>query len=119
MVIVLAKHHLISSLGGIAVMMGAELGTCADTLLATVGTGRAALKTSIFHIAFNLVSIALGLLFFSPFVQLTESIGTFFHFPNAPAHQIALAHIVFNLSGVLLFLGAIPASERLLNRLLP
>jgi phosphate:Na+ symporter len=119
MVIVLAKHHLISSPGGIAVMMGAELGTCADTLLATVGTGRAALKTSIFHIAFNLVSIAGGLLFFSPFVQLTTSLATFLHVPDMASHHIALAHVVFNLCGVLLFLGAIPASERLLNRLLP
>jgi phosphate:Na+ symporter len=119
MVIVLAKHHLISSPGGIAIMMGAELGTCADTLLATVGTGRDALKTSIFHITFNLVSIALGLLFFHPFILLTTSLATFLHVPDLASHHIALAHVLFNLCGVVLFLGAIPAFERLLNRLLP
>jgi phosphate:Na+ symporter len=119
MVIVLAKHHLISSPGGIAIMMGAELGTCADTLLATVGTGRDALKTSIFHITFNLVSIALGLLFFHPFILLTTSLATFLHVPDLASHHIALAHVLFNLCGVVLFLGAIPDFERLLNRLLP
>ena len=36
MAIILSKKGLISLTGGIAVMLGAELGTCSDTLLATI-----------------------------------------------------------------------------------
>jgi phosphate:Na+ symporter len=119
MVLVLAKQHLISPLGGIAVMLGAELGTCADTLLATVRTGRNALKTGLFHLAFNLITVTLALLFFHPFAHLTTVIGAAFSLPDDPASTIALAHIVFNLSGALLFLGTLPAAERLLNVAFP
>lgn len=115
MVLVLAKQHLISPLGGIAVMLGAELGTCADTLLATVRTSRAALKTGLFHLAFNLITVTLALLLFHPFAALVAYATHALHLPDDPASTIALAHILFNLTGVLLFIGTLPAAERLLN----
>ena len=115
MVLVLAKQHLISPLGGIAVMLGAELGTCADTLLATVRTSRAALKTGLFHLAFNLISVTLALLLFHPFAALVSYVALSLHIPDDSASTIALAHILFNLSGVLLFIGTLPTAERLLN----
>ena len=50
MAIILSKKGLLSLGGGIAVMLGAELGTCSDTLLATIKGSRAALKTGLFHL---------------------------------------------------------------------
>ena len=47
MVITLAKKGMISIGAAIAIMLGAELGTCADTLLATVKASRQALKTGL------------------------------------------------------------------------
>ncbi len=44
-VVTLAGSGLISLPAGIAIMLGAEVGTCADTLVATIGRGRAALRT--------------------------------------------------------------------------
>src|SRR5688572_15614672 len=61
MVITLAKKALISLPAGIAVMLGAELGTCSDTLLATIRSDRQAIKTGLFHLLFNLITICLGL----------------------------------------------------------
>jgi phosphate:Na+ symporter len=60
MAIILSKKGLISLTGGIAVMLGAELGTCSDTLLATIKGNRQALKTGLFHITFNLLTIILA-----------------------------------------------------------
>jgi Na+/phosphate symporter len=37
--------------------LGAEIGTCADTLLATIGRSRAAVKAGVFHLLFNVVSV--------------------------------------------------------------
>jgi phosphate:Na+ symporter len=58
-------------------MLGAELGTCSDTLLATIKGSRQALKTGLFHVTFNLLSIALGLALFYPFTALVKIIKSF------------------------------------------
>ena len=115
MAIILAKKGFLSLIGGVAVMLGAELGTCSDTLLATINGSRQALKTGLFHVTFNLLSIILGLLLFYPFVDLVKviSIGA------SIERTLANAHMLFNIFGVLLFVWTIPVFEKALNRLLP
>lgn len=49
-VITLAGSGLIGLPAGIAIMLGAEVGTCADTLVSTIGRGSAALRTGLFHL---------------------------------------------------------------------
>lgn len=115
MAIILTKKGLLSVAGGIAIMLGAELGTCSDTLLATIKGNRAALKTGIFHLLFNLTSIIVGIALFFPFVELIEMISK-----NAPIERtIANAHMIFNILGVILFFWTIPFFEKFLNKLLP
>lgn len=115
MAIILAKKGLLGLSGGIAVMLGAELGTCSDTLLATINGSRQAVKTGLFHLLFNLLSIALGLLFFEPFLGLVASIGR-----NLPVERsVANAHLLFNIGGVVLLGVLLPFFEQLLNRLIP
>jgi phosphate:Na+ symporter len=115
MVITLAKKGLLSLSAGIAVMLGAELGTCADTLLATIRGDRQSLKTGLFHLCFNVISICLALIIFPWFVRLIENISG-----SANLEQkVATAHMMFNISGVLLFLPFVGIVERLLDKLLP
>jgi phosphate:Na+ symporter len=115
MVITLAKNGLINLGGGIAVMIGAELGTCSDTLLATIRSDRQAIKTGIFHLLFNIVSITIGLLIFPLFISFIQQIsGT-----ASIEQKIANAHMIFNTAGVLIFIPLVPVIERLLNRLIP
>jgi phosphate:Na+ symporter len=112
MAIVLTKKGLMSLTGGIAVMLGAELGTCSDTLLATLHTGKEALKTGLFHLIFNLLSISIGLLLFYPFVSFVQWFGAY------PVERaLANAHMIFNISGVLIFVWFLPFFESLLNRI--
>jgi len=115
MAIILTKKGLLSLAGGISVMLGAELGTCSDTLLATIKGNRSALKTGLFHLIFNLVSIIIGLIAFFPFLELVKWISQ-----NAPIERaVTNAHMIFNISGVLLFAWTIPFFEKILNKLLP
>lgn len=115
MAILLSKKGLITLTGGIAVMLGAELGTCSDTLIATINGTKAALKTGIFHVTFNLLSIVLGLILFYPFMSLVEYIST-----GAPIERtVANAHMLFNILGAFIFVWTIPLFETVLNRLLP
>lgn len=115
MVITLAKKGLITLAAGIAVMLGAELGTCADTLLATIKSNRQALKTGLFHLFFNVTTILFALLLFPLFIKLVLRISA-----NAELQQqVANAHMLFNILGVVLFLPFVGIAERTLNRLLP
>ncbi len=113
--IVLGKQNLITAAGGIAIMFGTELGTCADTLLATIKGSRQAIKAGLFHLLFNLLTIIIGLLVFIPFVQLVELIST----TQDIGKQIANAHVLFNVLGVILFLPFVGYMEMLLNWMLP
>lgn len=113
--IILGKQNLLSIAGGLAVMLGAELGTCSDTLLATINGSRQAIKTGLFHFFYSLITIILGLIFFSPFVRLVETISAGQGIDN----HIANGHMLFNIIGVLVFLPFIGLIERAFNRMIP
>jgi len=98
MAVVLEGQQLLTLPAGIALMMGAEPGTCADTLVASIGRSRAALRTGLFHLVFNVFSIGLGLLLIDPFTALIKILSA-----GAPAgRQLANAHVLFNVIGVAL-----------------
>jgi phosphate:Na+ symporter len=115
MAIVLGKQQLLSAAGGIAIMLGAELGTCSDTLLATIKGSRQALKAGLFHVTFNLFTILIGLALFSPFVNLVSFISS----SDDIGTMIANGHVLFNILGVLLFLPLVHWMEKGLNALVP
>ena len=115
MVITLAKKALISLPAGIAVMLGAELGTCSDTLLATIRSDRQAVKVGLFHLIFNFISICIGLLIFPYYVALITTISS----GASIEQQIANAHMVFNIGGVMLFVPFVPFFQKLLSKWLP
>jgi phosphate:Na+ symporter len=115
MAIILSKKGILSLTGGIAIMLGAELGTCSDTLLATIKGSRQALKTGLFHVSFNLISIILGLILFYPFVDIVKYVST----GASIERSVANAHMLFNILGVLIFVWTIPIFEKVLNKALP
>ncbi|MEO6114188.1 MAG: Na/Pi symporter [Sphingomicrobium sp.] len=112
-VIVLAAMGVVSLPAGIAIMLGAEIGTCADTLLAAIGRSRAAIRAAIFHLGFSIISSVLGLLFIHYITSLATASA------DSVPQQIANAHVAFNVAGALLFLPFLPAISRLLERILP
>ncbi|WP_340202045.1 Na/Pi symporter [Ascidiimonas sp. W6] len=100
MLITLAKQDLINITGALAAMLGAELGTCSDTLLAVIGGTRDALRAGIFHLIFNLVPIVIGLFLFNYF----EKLVVFVSGDTTLQRQIANGHILFSILSLLLFL---------------
>jgi phosphate:Na+ symporter len=114
-VITMAGSGLMTLPAGIAIMLGAEIGTCADTLVATIGRGRPALRTGIFHLAFNLVSACIGVALAPAFVDLVRGISG----GASVGRQIAHAQMLFNCAGAALVLPFLPAIARQLERWLP
>ncbi|MEM7484419.1 MAG: Na/Pi symporter [Bacteroidota bacterium] len=115
MAIVLGKQNLISLAGGLAIMLGSELGTCSDTLLATIKGSRQALKAGLFHLLFNFTTIVIGLIVFDLFLEFILWISKGQDLDN----QIANAHMLFNIAGVVVFLPFVGITEKLLNKWLP
>jgi phosphate:Na+ symporter len=115
MVIGLTAQGLMSLASGIAVMLGAELGTCADTLVATVGRSRNAIRTGVFHLGFNILTILMGLALLPWFTQLVEWISS----GQSPSRQIANAHMLFNTLGVLCLLPFAGLMEKAMFKLIP
>lgn len=114
-VITLAGSGLITLPAGVAIMLGAEVGTCADTLVSTIGRGSAALRTGIFHFLFNLGGAIVGIIFAPQLVQLAQAISG----GGDVGRQVANAQMIFNILGVVLVVGFLPVIARGLEKLIP
>ncbi|HVF17002.1 MAG TPA: Na/Pi symporter, partial [Steroidobacteraceae bacterium] len=113
LIIVLAGEGLISLPAGLALMLGAEIGTCADTIIASLGRSRAALRAGLFHLFFNVVSVAIGVVLLGVLARFATATAT------EVSQQVANAHVAFNVSGALIFLLVTPWIAKSLERLLP
>ncbi len=113
-VITLASQGIVSLPAGIAMMLGAEIGTCVDTLLASVGRSREAVRSGLFHLGFNLGTVAVGIVFAAQLAALGQVLGG-----GDVERQIAVAQVVFNVAGVALVLPFTGHIARALERLVP
>ena len=110
-VIVLASQGLISLEGGIALALGANIGTCATAGLAAIGKPREAVRVAVAHVTFKIVGVLLIVWFIPPFADLVRGIS-----PAAEhltgmdrlaadtPRQVANAHTLFNVGIAFLFL---------------
>lgn len=114
-IVTLASSGLISLPAGVALMLGAEVGTCADTLVATIGRGRPALRTGVFHLLFNVTGAAVGIAFAAQLAGLAKVVSG----GADVSRQIANAQLLFNLLGVALVIGFLPLIARGLKLLIP
>jgi phosphate:Na+ symporter len=114
-VITLGAQGLVSLPAGVAIMLGAEIGTCADTLIASVGRSREALRAGFFHLFFNITTVLMGVTLAGPLARTAAAFAP----EGNVARQIANAHLLFNVGGVLLFIWFVPAIARALNHLIP
>lgn len=112
-VIVLSGGGLISLPAGLAMMLGSEIGTVADTLIASIGRSRAAVRCGLFHLGFNIVSVTVGLLLLAPLTAFAEWSAS-----NVD-QQIANAHVLFNVAGALLMLPFVGLAAKLLQAIVP
>ncbi len=118
-IVTLASQGLVSLPAGVALMLGAEVGTCADTLVATIGRERPAVRTGIFHLMFNLTTAAVGIVFATQLAGLAQWVSSLLGAGDDVARQIANAQLIFNLLGVALIIGFLPLIARGLERLIP
>ena len=97
----LAKSGAVTLPSAIYVLFGQNIGTCITAVLASVGTGRNAKRTTIIHLSFNLIGtiIFVTISMLLPFADFVQSLTP----GNIPA-QIANVHTVFNIATTIILL---------------
>lgn len=109
----LAADGLIPLTGAIAIVLGANVGTCATSVVAAIGQPRAAVQVALSHVLLNVGGVALVLPLLRPFAQLMMWLS-----PNV-SQQIANAHTTFNLLSTLLVWPVTKSFADLVEWLLP
>lgn len=101
----------------LALMFGANIGTCITAILASLGGSLSAKRTSLFHILFNVSVSLVFLIFLSPYEQLVQTIAT--ATKASDLMTIAIGHFTFNFIGMIIFLPLIKIVARLLRKIIP
>ncbi len=125
-VIVMASQGILSLEAGIALLFGANVGTCVTAIIAGIGQPREALQAAVLHVIFNVIGVALWCAFipqFADFVRLFSPTATgaqgaarlAFETPR----QIANAHTLFNIGNALIFIGFTKPLARLVQKIVP
>jgi len=125
-VIVLASQGFVSLEAGIALVFGANIGTCATAMLSAIGKPREALQTATAHVIFKVLGVLLWLFFIPQFAQFVRFIsplaphleGTARIASEAP-RQIANAHTIFNVANALIFIWFTGPIARLVDFIVP
>lgn len=111
----LAKSGLIQLNQSIYIIFGQNIGTCITAVLASLNANRNAKRTTIIHLAFNLIGTILFMIFiqFFPFVDWMQKIS------SQPAAQIANTHTIFNIVTTMLLLPWGTHLSHLAEKILP
>jgi phosphate:Na+ symporter len=113
LVLALAQHGLLGLHGAVAVVLGANIGTCATALMAAAGATAEAKRVALAHIGFKVLGAALVLPVLEPFTGLVALSAA------DPARQVANAHTFFNVGMGLAFLPFANVAARAIEALVP
>jgi phosphate:Na+ symporter len=124
--IALASEGLLSLPAGIALALGANIGTCVTALLASIGKPTEAVRTSIVHVLFNV----LGVLIWLPFIgyladiavaisPIAEGLSGAEKMAQEVPRQIANGNTFFNIANVFLFIFFTPLFAKAAIKLVP
>lgn len=100
----------------IPIVMGANIGTCATSLISSVGTNRRAKQVAVIHLMINVFGTALWLTLFALINALFDV--PFFNSAASPV-TVAVAHSVFNIATVIVLMPLTKWLERFVCKLVP
>lgn len=125
-ILALAMQGLINLEAGIALTLGANIGTCVTAGLAAIGKPREAVRVAVAHITFNTVGALLVMGFIPAFADFARAVS-----PAAPElvgldrlaaevpRQVANAHTLFNVGMAVLFLPFAGLLARFCEKVVP
>ena len=113
LVMALAGEGFLGLSGGIAVVLGSNIGTVLTSLIASIGTIPEARQTAVGDLLFNCLGVMAVLPVMDLFLRLLEA-GS-----QDVVRQIANGHALFNMTTALIALPCIKYLARMVRRLIP
>ena len=119
--IVLSTSGLIDLQSAIYVVLGMNLGTCATSLIASIGANTNSVRAAMFHLLFNLFGtlIFFCLLFIEPLRAWLINCVLFGDDVSKIAYSIAIFHAVFNLTTTSLLVPFITPLVKFVSKIVP
>lgn len=124
--IALASEGLLTLPAGIALALGANIGTCVTALLAALGKPTEAVRAAVVHVAFNLTGVVIWLPLIGFLGDIAVAVSPVAAGLEGNARlaaevprQIANANTLFNVINTLVFIGFTTWFARLAERLVP
>lgn len=117
-VIVMSANGLVDLKTGIAIILGANIGTCVTALLAAIGKDRNSLRAALVHVIVNVAGALIWLMLLSPLTDLVQFISND-SMEMASPRQLANAHSLFNIINTVIFLMLLTAVVKLTLIIVP
>jgi phosphate:Na+ symporter len=125
-IIVLASQGFISLDAGIALVFGANIGTCVTAFLAAIGKPREAVQAATVHILFQIIGVIIWFGFIDQLAEVVRVIsplatglsGTERLAAETP-RQIANAHTIFNIANTMLLIWFVTPIVWFVRKIIP
>ena len=121
-IIVMASNGFITLPAGIALAMGAHIGTTVTAILASIGKSREAFRTALIHTLFNVLAVALWLPFIPELTQWAVTLtayGSETGVSEDIPRQIANANTLLTFIALVVFIPFISGFVWAVNRIVP
>lgn len=125
-VIVLATQGFVTLETGIALVFGANIGTCITAILASIGKPTEAVQSAVVHVLFKVIGVLIWLPFIDQLAMLTRlfspaatGLDGVAQLAAETPRQIANAHTIFNVGNTFLFVWFTDQIAWGMKRLIP
>lgn len=125
-VITLAAGGFLSLEAGIALTLGANIGTCFTAMLSTIGKSPVAVRTAVVHVIFNVAGAMIWVGFIGSLADfarqispLAENLSGVERLAAETPRQIANANTIFNLANTLILIWFVTPIARLAVLIVP
>ena len=120
--IAMASEGLLSLPAGIALAMGANIGTCVTAMMAAMGKPVEAVRAAIVHVLFNVLGVLLWIFFIPQLAEFAVQLSPVTEgdsLASAVPRQIANANTLFNVINTIIFIGFTGWFAKLAVRIAP
>jgi len=116
-ILTMAYNGVISYEMTASMVLGANIGTTIDAMLASIGTRTAAKRAALVHVLFNVIGTVWALFLLNPLLALVDILtpgSPIAHDPAITTH-LAMLHTVFNTVNTIIFLPFVKQFARLVS----
>lgn len=113
----LLSTHSISLDSSLPILFGANIGTTATAIIASIGASIAAKRTALVHVLFNIIGTILLLILLEPFTMFINFCKDFMGLDSEIT--VAFAHCIFNIFNAIVLFPFVSAMIWLVTKLIP